>query len=333
MKTSLPTILITGGAGFIGSALCRHLLLGNHAKVVNIDKITYACNPESLRSIEASPNYHFYKLDINQKSDVLRVLDTHKPDAVFHLAAESHVDCSIENPLPFIESNYVGTYNLLESVLKYYRTCSPQKQQKFKFLHVSTDEVYGPANKGETFDENSPFRPSSPYSASKAGADHLVSAWHKTYGLPIVIAHCANNYGPFQHPEKFIPKVIDAALTQKQIPIYGSGNQERDWIHVSDQAHAFVLLYQHAIIGERYNISARDLHSNISVATDICNAVDQIRGLQSDEPTQRLISHTTDRLGHDERYAMATDKFRAQTGWKPVVRFGIGLESLIRNFA
>lgn len=329
MDDNQPTIVITGGAGFIGSALCRFMVLGNHANVINIDKLTYAGNLAALREITDKANYQFYQLDINQSDQLKEIFERHQPSAVFHLAAESHVDRSIHHAEPFIATNYLGTFRLLEVTRTYLTSLNASGKKKFRFIHMSTDEVYGPASPEQSFDETCSLSPSSPYSASKAAADHLIQAWYRTYSLPGIIARCPNNYGPYQHREKLIPKIIQSCNCETTIPIYGTGEQMRDWLHVEDQAAALYQLWQHACVGEIYNISAENYRTNLAVAQTICDLVDQISTSQNTTSCRSLIQHVSDRPGHDSRYAMNPGKFVSHTGWQPKIPFEEGLLKLV----
>ncbi|RDE98302.1 dTDP-glucose 4,6-dehydratase [Aggregatibacter aphrophilus] len=317
-------ILITGGAGFIGSALIRYLIQTTDVRVVNVDKLTYAANLASLETISDNPRYIFEQLDICDSNALARLFMQHQPDCVVHLAAESHVDRSIDGPSAFIQSNIVGTYSLLEAARHYYYTLSTEKQAAFRFLHVSTDEVYGDTA-GETTlsTETSPYAPSSPYSASKASADHLVRAWHRTYGLPTMITHCANNYGPYQYKEKLIPLMIANALDGKPLPIYGNGQQIRDWLYVDDHVRALYLVLTQGRVGESYNISAHCEKTNLDIVHTICDLLEQLAPNKPIDVAyyRDLIVHVTDRPGHDIRYAINADKIQSELGWQPLEKF------------
>lgn len=323
-------VLITGGAGFIGSAVIRHLIEQTAVAVVNLDKLTYAGNLESLNSVSDNPRYAFEQVDICNRAEVDRVFRQHRPDAVMHLAAESHVDRSIDGPAAFIETNFVGTYNLLESARAYWRELEQEAQARFRFHHVSTDEVYGDLElPGELFTESTPYAPSSPYSASKASSDHLVRAWRRTYGLPTMITNCSNNYGPCQFPEKLIPLVILNALEGKALPIYGKGEQVRDWLHVEDHARALCLVLEQGQPGQTYNIGGHNEKRNIDVVQAICALLDECAP-SSFTPYASLISYVADRPGHDLRYAIDASKIQRELGWTPVETFESGLRKTVQ---
>ncbi len=316
-------ILVTGGSGFIGSALIRLLIGESDHQVVNIDKLTYAVNPAALAEVQDNPRYRFYRADICDRVQIRELIQSEKPDVIFHLAAESHVDRSIDSPSEFIQTNIIGTYTLLELAADYFQSQPAEKKQGFRFIHISTDEVYGDLPEGGKFTEQNAYKPSSPYSASKASADHLVRAWHRTYQLPIIITNCSNNFGPYQHPEKLIPKTITNALAGKPIPIYGSGKQVRDWLHVEDHACALKLVMEKGTIGETYNIGSNNEMQNIEVVTTICQILDQMIPKKPNHISSfaELITKVADRAGHDFRYAIDATKLQSQLGWQPTRHF------------
>lgn len=321
-------ILLTGGAGFIGSALVRHIIRHTDDAVVNVDKLTYAANPAAVGPVETDARYAFEQVDICDGPALARVFRQHQPDAVMHLAAESHVDRSIDGPAAFIQSNTVGTYILLETARAYWAELDPARAGQFRFHHVSTDEVFGDLEDADArpFTEDSPYRPSSPYSASKAASDHLVRAWARTYGLPVLVSHCSNNYGPWQYPEKLIPLVIRLARHRQAIPIYGDGEQIRDWLYVDDHARALHMILRRGRVGATYNVGARQERRNLDVARDICDLLDQILG---DHQRQKLITHVADRPGHDRRYALDPGLLESELGWRPTESFESGLRKTV----
>lgn len=323
-------ILVTGGAGFIGSAVCRHLTINAEHNVVNLDKLTYAGNLNSLRQIENHPNYRFVEADICDDNLVLQTLRDNQIDIVMHLAAESHVDRSIDGPSAFIETNIVGTFRLLNDALIYWRELPEPRKSNFRFHHISTDEVFGdlPFDSG-VFTEETPYKPSSPYSASKAASDHLVRAWHETYGLPVVLSNCSNNYGPFHFPEKLIPLVILNALDEKPLPVYGAGANVRDWLFVEDHARALELVATTGKLGESYNIGGSSERTNLNVVEAICAILDKKRPRANGKAYGELITFVTDRPGHDRRYAIDASKIEQELGWKPRESFETGLEKTI----
>jgi len=320
--------LITGGAGFIGSAVIRHLITDTTHEVVNLDKLTYAGNLQSLTSVSSSSRYSFEKVDICDAKEVKRVFDTYKPDIIMHLAAESHVDRSIDGPREFIETNIVGTYTLLEEARSYYNSLDESRKKKFKFHHISTDEVYGDLEgTDDLFTETTPYAPSSPYSASKASSDHLVRAWQRTYNLPTVVTNCSNNYGPCHFPEKLIPLVILNALEGKALPIYGKGDQIRDWLFVEDHARALVIVATKGAVGETYNIGGHNEKQNIEVVETICTILDE--KVPKPTPYNELIAYVNDRPGHDVRYAIDASKIAKDLGWEPEETFESGLRKTV----
>ncbi|MGO4448760.1 dTDP-glucose 4,6-dehydratase [Phyllobacterium sp. TAF24] len=324
-------ILVTGGAGFIGSAVCRQLAANPQNQVFNLDKLTYAGNLASLRQIENYPNYSFVEADICDDTTILDILRNEKIDAIMHLAAESHVDRSIDGPAAFIETNIVGTFRMLNAALTYWRDLPEPAKSNFRFHHISTDEVFGdlPFDSG-IFTEETPYAPSSPYSASKAASDHLVRAWHETYGLPVVLSNCSNNYGPFHFPEKLIPLVILNALDEKPLPVYGAGANVRDWLFVEDHARALELVVTKGKPGESYNIGGRAERTNLSVVETICDILDSKRPRKGGVRYRDLITFVTDRPGHDRRYAIDASKIERELGWKPAETFDTGLERTVQ---
>jgi dTDP-glucose 4,6-dehydratase len=321
-------ILITGGAGFIGSAVIRHILKNTNDSIINIDKLTYAGNLESLGNSDKSDRYHFEKIDICCLSSLKRVFKKYKPDAVMHLAAESHVDRSIDGPLDFINTNIYGTYNMLEASRSYWLNLDTQHKDIFRFHHISTDEVYGDLNLDDAkFTENSPYAPSSPYSASKASSDHLVRSWMRTYGLPVIITNCSNNYGPYHYPEKLIPHIIINALKGKPLPIYGDGSQIRDWLYVEDHAKALHLVIKKGKPGETYNIGGNNEKSNLEVVKNICQILEKVQPKkpQNIDKYSDLIHFVEDRPGHDKRYAIDASKLKKELGWEPQETFETGI--------
>jgi len=326
-------ILITGGAGFIGSALIRHIIDNTDHGVVNVDKLTYAGNLESLVTVEDSPRYFFEQVDICNAIEIRRILDQYQPDIVMHLAAESHVDRSIDGPGDFIQTNIVGTYVLLEEARFYWSKLDEVKKENFKFHHVSTDEVYGDLEgTDDLFKETTSYAPSSPYSASKASSDHLVRSWQRTFGLPTLITNCSNNYGPYQFPEKLIPLIILNALSGKELPIYGDGKQIRDWLYVDDHARALLHVAINGVTGETYNIGGHNEKQNIEVVKTVCSILDElipskIAGIDSYE---QLITYVTDRAGHDVRYAIDATKIADELGWTPEETFETGIQKTVQ---
>ncbi|MEI2513217.1 dTDP-glucose 4,6-dehydratase [Acinetobacter soli] len=326
-------ILITGGAGFIGSAVVRHVIENTENEVLNVDKLTYAGNLESLASVADHPRYTFSQTDICDRAALDELFENFQPDAVMHLAAESHVDRSITGPAAFIETNIIGTYQLLEAARHYWNQLDQNKKQAFRFHHISTDEVYGDLEGTEDlFLETTPYAPSSPYSASKASSDHLVRAWYRTYGLPVVLTNCSNNYGPFHFPEKLIPLVILNALAGKPLPVYGNGTQIRDWLYVEDHACALYKVVTEAAVGETYNIGGHNEQKNIDVVKAICELLEELAPNKPEGLAryQDLITYVTDRPGHDLRYAIDASKIQQDLGWVPQESFETGLRKTVQ---
>ena len=323
-------ILITGGAGFIGSAVVRHIIKNTNDEVLNLDKLTYAGNLESLKEIDQNPRYQFQQGDICDASKLALVFEQFQPDAIMHLAAESHVDRSIDGPSAFIQTNIVGTYSLLEATRQYWQTLDQNKKVKFRFHHISTDEVYGDLESTtDLFTETTAYAPSSPYSASKASSDHLVRAWQRTYGLPTIVTNCSNNYGPYHFPEKLIPLVILNALDGKALPIYGTGNQIRDWLFVEDHARALYQVVTQGTVGETYNIGGHNEKQNIEVVKTICKILDELRPQDNIQSYENLITFVKDRPGHDLRYAIDAKKIERELGWKPQETFETGIRKTV----
>ncbi|MGV1902314.1 dTDP-glucose 4,6-dehydratase [Agrobacterium sp. 22-3674b3] len=321
-------IIVTGGAGFIGSALVRYLVNEVRAEVLTVDKLTYAGNLASLSEVENAPNHRFLKADICDAVAMNEAFDQFKPNLLMHLAAESHVDRSITTAADFIQTNVVGTFTLLEAARRYWGGLSTSDKSSFRFLHVSTDEVYGSLGNDGLFKETTPYDPSSPYSSSKAASDHLAMSWCRTYGLPVVVSNCSNNYGPYHFPEKLIPLTILNALEGKNIPIYGSGVNVRDWLFVDDHARALYLIATRGRIGEKYNVGGRNERRNVDVVTRICDLMDQLR--PTGERYDNLIVNVTDRPGHDARYAIDASKLENELGWKATENFDSGIEKTVR---
>ncbi len=324
-------IVVTGGAGFIGSAVIRQILANTSDIVTNVDKLTYAANPSSLPSVAEDPNYFFVKGDIADAAAMRQLFEKVRPDTVLNLAAESHVDRSIGGPADFISTNIVGTFTLLEEALRYWRELDAGKRGRFRFLHVSTDEVYGSLGPSGAFSETTPYAPNSPYSASKAASDHLVRAWHHTYGLPTIITNCSNNYGPYQYPEKLIPLTIIKGIRGEPIPVYGDGQNVRDWLFVDDHARALLLVASQGIPGETYNIGGRCERTNLSVVEEICDHLDRI--LPWNGGRRQLITFVKDRPGHDQRYAIDPAKIEQSLGWQALENFSSGIQKTIEWYA
>jgi dTDP-glucose 4,6-dehydratase len=323
------TIFVTGGAGFIGSAVVRHLLRDSDARVVNIDKLTYAANLDSLPGAAGNPHYAFEQTCICEAALLRRLFDKYQPDAVMNLAAESHVDRSIDGPGEFIRTNIVGTFTLLQEALRHWRRLPSERRARFRFLHVSTDEVFGSLGTEGSFSETAAYAPNSPYSASKASSDHLVRAWRETYELPTLVTNCSNNYGPYHFPEKLIPHMIIKGLADEPMPVYGDGSNVRDWLYVEDHAKALSLVLERGAVGETYNVGGRNERTNLHVVEAICDLLDRIAPA-FDGPRRRLISFVTDRPGHDRRYAIDASKLERELGWRAEENFETGIEKTVR---
>jgi dTDP-glucose 4,6-dehydratase len=322
-------IIVTGGSGFIGSTLVRKLLIEGN-EVINVDCLTYAGNKESLLDVETNKSYHFENVNILNKIELDRLFEQYQPNAVMHLAAESHVDRSIESPMNFIQTNIIGTFNLLETSMSYFSKIDANEKKIFRFHHISTDEVYGDLEPSmEPFEEDTRYDPSSPYSASKASSDHLVRSWSRTFGLPVLVSNCSNNYGPYQFPEKLIPLTISNALNQKQIPIYGKGDQIRDWLYVEDHVDALYNILQHGKIGRTYNIGGNNEITNIEVVNLICKILEELTK-NTNQEYKSLITHVQDRPGHDKRYAINSNKIKNELGWAPKENFTSGLRKTVK---
>ncbi|WP_318466380.1 dTDP-glucose 4,6-dehydratase [Photobacterium leiognathi] len=325
-------VLVTGGAGFIGSAVVRYIINNTKDEVINIDKLTYAGNLDSLRDVEGNPRYQFEQVDICNRTELDRVFEQYKPDAVMHLAAESHVDRSIDGPAAFIETNIIGTYTMLEAARQYWNSLDEIRKLDFRFHHISTDEVYGDLEgTDDLFTETTSYEPSSPYSASKASSDHLVRAWLRTYGLPTIVTNCSNNYGPYHFPEKLIPLMILNALDGKSLPVYGDGMQIRDWLYVEDHASALYTVVTKGKIGETYNIGGHNEKANIEVVKTICSLLEELVPNKPDgvRKYRDLITYVTDRPGHDVRYAIDASKIERELGWKPAETFESGIHKTV----
>ncbi len=323
----MTRVIVTGGAGFIGSALVRYLVLDKGYDVLTIDALTYAGNLASLKAVEGKPNHTFLKADIRDAGAMAEAVESFKPDRIMHLAAESHVDRSITGAAEFITTNVVGTFTLLEAARHYWNALEGEAKATFRFLHVSTDEVYGSLGEDGLFEETTPYDPSSPYSASKAASDHLAKAWHRTYGMPVVVSNCSNNYGPYHFPEKLIPLTILNALAGKELPVYGKGENIRDWLYVEDHARALDLIIEKGRAGETYNVGGRNERQNIEVVRRICQVLDRLR--PAAEPRENLIRFVTDRPGHDARYAIDATKLETELGWRAQEDFDSGIEKTV----
>ena len=328
----MKTILITGGCGFIGSALTRHLINYHDYQIVIVDKLTYAGNKESLLPVSNNEKYIFEKIDICDVESLSNIFKKYQPNLVMHLAAESHVDRSINSPDEFIQTNIIGTYNILNASLKLFNSMNNSEKNTFRFHHISTDEVYGDLEDGDYFTEETSYAPSSPYSASKASSDHLVRAWHRTYGLPVVITNCSNNYGPYHFPEKLIPHIILNALHGKKLPIYGDGSQVRDWLYVDDHVKALIKVAFEGVVGETYNIGGNNEKKNIEVVQLICDLLDELSPSKNSEikTYKQLISFVKDRAGHDTRYAIDATKIQKELLWKPEETFESGIRKTVQ---
>ena len=328
--SDIKTVIVTGGAGFIGSAVIRHLIADTDVKVVNLDKLTYAANLASLDEVSSSDRYAFEQADICDAAALDRIFAKHKPDAVMHLAAESHVDRSIDGPADFIQTNIVGTYTMLEASRKYWNAAPDAVKTTFRFHHISTDEVFGSLGDEGLFTEETAYDPRSPYSASKASSDHLVRAWMETYGLPTVLSNCSNNYGPYHFPEKLIPLMIIKGLAGEPLPVYGKGENVRDWLYVDDHARALWTVCSKGVPGESYNIGGNEERKNIDVVTGICSLLDELVPQQGGKKYSDQITYVTDRPGHDFRYAIDASKIKAELGWEPSESFESGLRKTVQ---
>jgi dTDP-glucose 4,6-dehydratase len=323
-------LIVTGGAGFIGSALIRHLMANTDYQVVNIDKLTYAGNLQSLPDLDKNPNYQFEQVDICDKEKINEIFQRFQPDAIMHLAAESHVDRSIDGPLEFVNTNVMGTAVLLDVAKNYWNALDDSAKTEFRFHHISTDEVYGSLGETGLFLETTPYDPSSPYSASKSSSDHMVRAWSRTFGLPVLITNCSNNYGPYQFPEKLIPLVLLNAQEGKTLPIYGQGNQIRDWLYVDDHVRALLTVLEKGKPGETYNIGGNNEKTNLEVVYTICDVLAELLPDSKHLPFRELIKHVTDRPGHDLRYAIDATKIKNDLGWEPKETFETGIKKTLQ---
>ncbi|MEO7457519.1 MAG: dTDP-glucose 4,6-dehydratase [Gemmatimonadaceae bacterium] len=325
----MKTIFVTGGAGFIGSALVRMLIAGTGHDVVVVDKLTYAGNLDSLETVSANPRFHFEQVDICHGAHVAELFARYRPDAVLHLAAESHVDRSIDGPAAFVQTNVVGTFTLLQEAVQYWRGLSGATKDAFRFVHVSTDEVFGSLGATGRFTESTAYAPNSPYAASKAGSDHLARAWFHTYGLPVVTTNCSNNYGPYQFPEKLIPLTIQNAVERRSIPVYGKGENVRDWLYVDDHARALLLALEKGVPGETYLVGGDSERTNLEVVQQICDVLDELSPGHDAHPRRSLITFVADRPGHDFRYGIDACRTRRELGWSPSETFDTGLRSTV----
>lgn len=329
MRFDKSTIFVTGGAGFIGSAVVRHLLQHTSARVVNIDKLTYAANLDSLPGADSNPHYVLEKQSICEGPGLRRLFEMYQPDSVLNLAAESHVDRSIDEPSEFIQTNIVGTFILLQEALHHWRKLAPERRSRFRFLHISTDEVFGSLGDEGLFTEVTAYAPNSPYSASKASSDHLVRAWRETFELPTMITNCSNNYGPYHFPEKLIPHMIIKGLASEPLPVYGDGKNIRDWLFVEDHAKALMLVLEHGRVGETYNVGGQNERTNLEVVETICSLLDDLAP-STNGPRRHLISFVADRPGHDRRYAVDASKLQRELGWRAQENFETGMIKTVR---
>ncbi|MGH1543736.1 MAG: dTDP-glucose 4,6-dehydratase [Arenicella sp.] len=323
------TVLLTGGAGFIGSALVRYLIDATDVTVVNVDKLTYAGSRLSIGEADSDPRHHFHEVDIADASAIRQLIEQYQPDYIMHLAAESHVDRSIDGPGEFIQTNLVGTYTMLETAREYWDALPEDRRAAFRFHHISTDEVYGSLGETGLFTEDTRYKPNSPYSASKAGSDHLVRAWHKTYGFPVVTSNCSNNYGPYQFPEKLVPLIIQKAMAGEALPIYGKGDNVRDWLYVDDHVKALWKIVTEGVPGEVYNVGGHNEKTNIEVVTTLCSILDELRPRADGKPYVDQITYVADRPGHDRRYAIDASKIDRELGWTPDETFETGFRRTI----
>jgi dTDP-glucose 4,6-dehydratase len=324
-------IFVTGGAGFIGSAVIRQIFKTRPQwSVINIDKLTYAGNLESLNAVEANPNYRFHRVDICDREAINALFQEYKPEGIMHLAAESHVDRSIDGPGEFIQTNIFGTYTLLEASRAYWSSLNPEQKPRFRFHHISTDEVYGSLGDTGLFTETTPYQPNSPYSASKASSDHLVRAWHETFKLPVVTTNCSNNYGPYHFPEKLIPLMILNALDLKPLPVYGKGDNVRDWLFVDDHADALLTVFERGRSGETYNVGGNNEKQNIEVVHHVCDLLDELKKRSDGKSYRDLIKYVADRPGHDKRYAIDSSKIKSELSWSPKETFESGIRKTVQ---